>query len=105
MNRITNQRSHKIPMFLIVLLLLCVLLIYCTGVISNHSTGEQMKVLSDAVERSIVQCYALEGEYPTDIDYLQKNYGLSYDESKFTINYSYVDSRTMPEVDIAVKED
>jgi hypothetical protein len=100
MNRITNERTYKIPIFLILLLMLCVFLIFSTGIITKHSYKEQQTVLESAIQRSIVQCYALEGRYPENIEYLEKHYGLTYDDTKFQLTYHYTNSHIMPEVTV-----
>lgn len=71
--------------------------------LSNLETAQQSEgkqQLEDAVRRFSVTCYALEGAYPPDIAYLQKHYGLTYDESKYTIHYQLPASNLMPDITI-----
>ncbi|MDF2677580.1 MAG: hypothetical protein K0Q97_1905 [Bacillota bacterium] len=64
---------------------------------------EQLNILKDAITRSAVQCYAIEGMYPPNINYLIENYGLSVNEEKYVIYYSVFASNIMPEVEVYIK--
>lgn len=64
---------------------------------------EQLNSLKDAVTRSAVQCYAIEGFYPPNINYLVEDYGLSVNEEKYVIYYSVFASNIMPEIEVYIK--
>lgn len=70
----------------------------------NHifsSTVEQEKsTLEKALTQTITQCYALEGAYPPDIDYLVAHYGLRYNTDHFFIDYQYIGGNLRPDVTI-----
>ena len=51
-----------------------------------------------AVRRSWVSCYALEGTYPPDLDYLKERYGLQIDEDEYIVRYSAVAQNLMPDI-------
>ncbi len=62
-------------------------------------TGEQqLEIARDAVRRAAVQCYALEGQYPPSITYLEQRYGLSVDREKYVVHYRYTGGNLMPEI-------
>lgn len=69
----------------------------------KKSDAESFKILSDAIIRSAVQCYAIEGFYPPNIEYLEENYGLLVDHDKYFISYSVFASNIIPEVDLFQK--
>lgn len=56
-----------------------------------------------AIERAAVQCYALEGHYPPDLDYLQQNYGIKLDEDKYHYEYSVFASNIRPYISVIKK--
>lgn len=64
---------------------------------------ESYNILKDAIIRSAVQCYAIEGYYPPDIEYLENHYGLIVDHDKYIVNYNIFASNIMPEIDIFKK--
>ena len=71
--------------------------------IRNFSQGTDEQLLATVeqnVTRSIVQCYALEGEYPPNIAYLEENYGLYVDQSRFLVHHVRIAGNLMPQIQI-----
>ncbi len=77
-----------------------ILLLFLQGVqsVSATTAAKQQESLETALFRSIAQCYAVEGMYPPSLRYLREHYGLTYDESKFLVDYQSVGANLMPEV-------
>ena len=69
----------------------------------KSSEQERFDALCEAIERSAVQCYAIEGYYPPDIEYLKEHYGLIVDEDKYVVDYSAFASNIMPDVTVFKK--
>ena len=61
------------------------------------------RVLEDALRRAAVACYATEGFYPADADYLCRNYGVVYEESRYQIHYDCYASNLMPDITVVEK--
>lgn len=80
------------------------LLVKEVQVVSEKNRDRQKKILEDAINHSIVQCYALEGRYPESTGYLEKNYGITYDKDKFFIDYEIIGANIMPEVTVIEKK-
>lgn len=80
-------------------------ILFLSGIRSVGDTAEskQLESLETALHRSIAQCYAVEGRYPASLDYLKEHYGLSYDESKFLIDYESFGGNLIPEVTVLRK--
>ena len=71
---------------------------------SGRSTIEkQQESLENALSRDIVQCYALEGQYPRDLEYLEEHYGLTYDKKTFFVDYRPVAANLYPDVTVIRK--
>ena len=108
MNRFSRKRNSIIKnfssrlVFLIFLLLFCVFL-YGIAALNGSTREKQLESLKTAVNRSIVQCYAVEGTYPPSLDYLEQHYGLTYDKDDFYIDYISVGSNLMPDVVVLEK--
>ncbi|HOO28469.1 MAG TPA: hypothetical protein PLU43_08385, partial [Lachnospiraceae bacterium] len=62
------------------------------------SVNDEKEILTNAVNRDIVHCYAVEGMYPPSLHYIEKNYGLTYDHDRFIIDYEAIGSNIMPSV-------
>lgn len=54
--------------------------------------------VQDIVRTYAIQCYASEGSYPPDIQYLVDHYGLILDEERFIYEYDIFASNIMPEI-------
>ena len=63
------------------------------------TSGEQeTRLVYDAVKNSALTCYAVEGAYPENLDYLRENYGLAYNTDRFVVDYDAFASNLMPEI-------
>ena len=62
------------------------------------------RIRSESIEETIkkyaVQCYAAEGSYPPDLEYLEKNYGLILDKSNYFYYYEAFSSNFMPDISV-----
>ena len=86
------------------LTLLLALLVYAADHLGNANDTEQLTILTQSVSRSVTACYALEGAYPPNLEYLVKHYGLTYDTDKYFIDYQYIGSNLRPDVTILKKD-
>ncbi|MDR0425201.1 MAG: hypothetical protein LBH39_07135 [Clostridiales Family XIII bacterium] len=66
--------------------------------ISKQADENQVEFLQNAVRRSAVQCYALEGRFPYDITYLEENYSLIIDRSRYNVHYEFVGGNLIPQI-------
>jgi len=64
--------------------------------LSRQSREAGLQVASDALERAVMQCYALEGAYPPSLQYLSDNYGLIVDQNKYVYLYEPVAGNIHP---------
>jgi hypothetical protein len=85
-----------IALFLIAL----ALFVLAVSKIAGKSENEGMHLTEESIRRAAVQCYALEGVYPADFEYLKDHYAVRPDESKYIIYYTYTASNLMPEIDV-----
>ena len=65
-----------------------------------NSDNLRVSAVETALERAAVQCYALEGSYPPDLEYLQKHYGIIIDKKKYFYDYSIFASNIKPEIQV-----
>lgn len=61
---------------------------------------EDMRQLEETLRRGCVACYAAEGVYPPDLDYLKEHYGLQVDEARYTVRYSAFAENLMPDITV-----
>lgn len=101
-----RRKKLSIGPVLLVPAALAVLLMF-TSALSNLDDGrrsEGRRQLEDAVRRSAVACYAAEGIYPPDLEYLEEHYGVQVDRERYTVVYEVFASNLMPDVTVLENE-
>ena len=99
--RVKNNHTFlKTSASVITSIVLILLLAFMADRVKSSNEAEQTAILKNAVIRSITECYALDGAYPPNIDYLVEHYGLTYDSSQYFIDYQYIGSNLRPDVTI-----
>ena len=96
------KRKINLGPVLLVPTALAVLLVF-TSALSNLQDGrvsEGRQQLEDAVRRSAVACYAAEGIYPPNLEYLEEHYGIQVDRERYTVMYEIFASNLMPDVTV-----
>ncbi len=73
--------------------------------VQEQSLASGLQIARSAVERSVMHCYALEGAYPPDLDYLEQNYGLIVDRNQYSYLYEVVGENIHPIIDVQRLED
>ncbi|GAB6108835.1 hypothetical protein [Fusibacter bizertensis] len=90
------------------LILILILIIFVTqsgaGINGFSQTAdiERVKTVEEAIQKAAVQCYALEGSYPS-FSYLVKHYGLVINESAYFYHYELIASNIMPVIAVYKK--
>ncbi len=104
---IEKQNSYLKNLLVSLSVFAAIFLIFWLGVssVSSKAHEEELHTLQTAVTRGITHCYAIEGVYPKSLTYLKENYGLTYDEDKYFIDYQPQGSNLMPDVTIITKAD
>lgn len=100
------KRKISLGAILLVPAALTVLLIFMSA-LSNLQSGrvsEGRQQLEDAVRRSAVACYAAEGIYPPNLEYLEEHYGIQVDREQYTVMYEIFASNLMPDVTVLENE-
>lgn len=97
----------KIPYVKIISVMLILVTVWLAFFLTQRSsqmiTQQQADLLSEAINRAVVSCYATEGRYPESLDYIVENYGIIIDESKYVVVYDIFASNVKPSVRITVK--
>ena len=93
-----NRKDVASIAIFIVLILSFVLLI---NSITTKNNGRELQIVRDAVKNAALTCYAVEGVYPDDLEYLREHYHLSYNEEKYHVFYEPLASNLMPSIKVA----
>lgn len=98
-----RRQSHHAPRFLLsVCVFLLILVVFVQGIssLSTSTKKRQKESLENAIMRDVTYCYTVEGTYPESLEYLKENYGLTYDEDLFFVDYRIAGSNILPDVTI-----
>lgn len=88
------------------LLLACIIFSFCTTINNlqqDHSTYDKAQ-LQEALTRAAVTCYAAEGVYPPDLDYLVEHYGIQINDDLYAVKYEVIASNLMPDITVLEKQ-
>ncbi len=71
--------------------------------ITGKSSTQELNIVRDAVKNAALTCYAVEGLYPAELQYLRDNYHLSYNEDRYIVYYEAFASNLMPYIRVVEK--
>ena len=92
--------KNKIYFPIAIFIIFFIFLFITTANISKTTAKESKKNLELAVRRAVVECYAIEGMYPPNIEYLEENYGLMIDHKNYIVHYEVFASNILPTINI-----
>ena len=98
-----RRTKPRTRLFLTALAVLCAVLLIWGGFTlwrgAQRSMREQAaQSVRTAVMDAAIQCYVLEGAYPRSLAYLEENYGVQINHSRFIVSYEVYASNQMPDV-------
>lgn len=76
------------------------MVVYGLGQIERSSRGEGRRRLEDGIRRAAVTCYAIEGNYPESISYIEEHYGVTVDRARYAVYYEIFASNILPEITV-----
>ena len=85
---------------------IAVLVFFSTALDSLNSGHEEedQRQLEEALRRGCVACYAAEGIYPPNLDYLKERYGVQVDEERYVVMYDVFADNLLPDVTVLVNQ-
>ena len=99
------RRAERQGLLRSVLFVIIISAILVAGIfyISNMGNEQGIKLTREAAVRTAVECYAIEGIYPPNVQYMEDNYNLRYDKTKYYIHYDAFASNIMPTIEVHEK--
>jgi len=94
----------KRTLFIIPLLILMMVVIagflLSVDFLSSGNIQRQKENLESAIQKDITDFYAYNGYYPEDLSVLKDNYGLTYNEELFFVDYQIYGANLRPVVTV-----
>ena len=105
MNRFANTKKDKSFLYRLILpiaVFIGILLIFMNTVrgMEDGNVRQQKDALTNALNKSIVHCYATEGFYPPSLQFIKDHYQVTYNEEMFYVDYQPLGSNMLPDVTI-----
>ena len=100
MGDVMKEKLHRGPGGILFPVLAVVILLFFMTALNNLKKGngeEGKKQLEQALQRCAVTCYATEGIYPPNVDYMKEHYGIQIDESRYLVRYEVFAENLMPD--------
>lgn len=96
-----KQKFKKIGL-LIAILVIGYISIYIMSIDKFWENGQEDTnvAIENAIRKSALECYALEGGFPPSIDYLKENYGLIVNEDAYFYHYQVTASNMIPDIKV-----
>lgn len=82
-------------------------LVFFAAALNSLDSGreaENLEQLEEALRRGCVACYATEGVYPPDLDYLEEHYGIQIDRERYFVHYDVFAENLMPDIKVMENE-
>jgi len=67
---------------------------------SEASSAEGLRILEDSLRRAVVMNYAIEGRYPESLEYIERNFGIHIDKTRYIVHYRIFASNILPEITV-----
>ena len=85
-----------------VVLTFAVLAIVYTGIVQTERSGraEGLRILEESIIRAVVKSYAISGNYPESLAYIEENFAIHIDRSRFVVHYVVIASNVFPNITI-----
>ena len=87
--------ARWIVLALLILLVAALLIVWKPG---RDLGDESAAAIREAIRRSALQCYAVEGVYPPNLAYLEDHYGIRINKKDYFVNYDAFASNVPPSV-------
>lgn len=93
---------HFLASILMPLAVIVLLLCFLSGIANltmGHSQEDKQR-LEDVLKESAVACYAVEGFYPPNLEYLEEHYGIQIDKRRYIVRYTAIAENLMPDITV-----
>lgn len=98
-----KQRTIRRLTGVVLLVLAIVLAWFAMGAIGANLREQGELSVRNAILSSAKQCCAIEGAYPSSLEYLENNYGLVVNRNDYAITYEVFADNVMPNVVVLAK--
>ncbi len=96
-SEIEHRKRRRIVIACLVVAV-CIVVALLFSVMQANAREQGALAIHDAIMDSAKQCCAIEGNYPSSLEYLEQNYGLTINHEDYVISYESFAGNIMPTV-------
>lgn len=103
----TDKKLSYKPLVAALAVLILAISVLCFFTFRNSGKdleSEGVANVKNTIQKSARQCYAVEGVYPSDLNYLIENYGLHVNTKDYYITYEVFAENVAPDVIVSRKK-
>ena len=105
MNKLYKLKNIQLIIMLVVSIAMIAIILSGLSSYENRFDTVETGRIKTVVEKYAIQCYATEGAYPPNIQYLEEHYGLILNEEKYIYEYEPVAENIKPVIQIFIRPD
>ena len=98
-----RKTGLRVLLGLLALAIVLGLAVWAVRAQSRDLRDEGARAIQEAIQRSALQCYVVEGVYPPNLVYLEEHYGLSVNTRDYYVTYEAFASNQPPTVRVVEK--
>ncbi len=83
---------------IIIIIAVLALAVILINKMDSRQQSSETQIVRDAVKNAALTCYAVEGAFPEDVEYLRQYYSLAYDESRYFVTYEAFAPNVIPSI-------
>lgn len=97
-----QKKTRKYAMLFPVVSFLIVFFIICHAIFSmkQDTLDYQRERIEKNIYQATIECFVLEGRYPSSLSYIEEEYGFTYDEDRFFVDYRAIAENIMPDITV-----
>ena len=99
-----GRRRRRLAVAASVLVVIAALAVAVSGMVFEQVRRRGAESLREAIAGAALQCYAVEGAYPTSVGYLEDHYALSVRHDAYQVRYEWLGDNIPPSVVVMPNE-
>ncbi len=103
MLQIVKNIAARVSLLTVGMLCFLALMLFAFSSVETTNDAEKKAALEDAILRSALHCYSIEGAYPDSVAYLEENYSLTINWDDYIVHYELFASNIAPDITVITK--
>lgn len=101
--RQAKQRTVKRLLMACIVVAVAAVLVLTVGIAQANAREQAAISLRESVLNAAKQCCAVEGSYPSSLEHLEKNYGLTINHDDYVVSYEWFADNVLPTVVVTAR--